>query len=159
MFLSVIQFPHLSGIVVPGAMWPYTPGKGKYGCYLHNKWKGAKRKGTHTVSLQREKSIYVSSAINAYQAIDILLKNLKKEKAADKIESNEGYYLAGGLSLNTSGITVRDIESVVTWRWDYGIEKGLFDIIIQKLFSGRKKNVYGSNLQNERFLFWKNAGS
>ena len=75
-----------------------------------------------------------------------MLKNLKKQKAAGKIESNEGYHLASGLSLNTSGITARDIESVVTWRWDYGIKKDLFDIIIQKLFSGRKKNVYSSNL-------------
>ena len=55
-------------------------------------------------------------------------------------------HLAGGRSLNTSGITGRDMESVVTWRWDYGIKKGLSDIIIQKLFSGRKKNVYSSNL-------------
>ena len=89
---------------------------------LLNRWP-AKRaqevKGTHTVSLEREKSIYVSSALNAYQAIDILLKNLIKKKAADKTESNEGYYLAGGLSHNVSGITVRVMESVVTWRWNY----------------------------------------
>mgnify|MGYP006314523801 FL=1 len=76
-------------------------------------------KGTHTVSPEREKSIYVSSALNAYQAIDLLLEILKKQKAADKTESNEGYYLAGGLSHNISGITVRVIESVVTWRWNY----------------------------------------
>ena len=89
---------------------------------LLNRWP-AKRaqevKGTHTVSPEREKSIYVSSALNAYQAIDILLKILKKQKAADKTESNEGYYLAGGLSHNMSGITVRVIESIVTWRWNY----------------------------------------
>ena len=89
---------------------------------LLNRWP-AKRaqevKGTHTVSLEREKSIYVSSALNAYQTIDILLKNLIKKKAADKTASNEGYYLAGGLSHNVSGITVRVIESVVTWRWNY----------------------------------------
>ena len=64
-------------------------------------------------------AIYVSSALNAYQAIDLLLEILKKQKAADKTESNEGYYLAGGLSHNISGITVRVIESVVTWRWNY----------------------------------------
>ena len=50
---------------------------------LLNRWP-AKRaqevKGTHTVSLEREKSIYVSSALNAYQTIDILLKNLIKKK-------------------------------------------------------------------------------
>ena len=37
-------------------------------------------KGTHTVSPEREKSKYVSSALNAYQAIDILLLSLKKAK-------------------------------------------------------------------------------
>ena len=93
-----------------------------YSMGLLNRWpakRAQKVKGTHTVSLEREKSIYVSSALNAYQAIDILLKNLIKQKAADKTESNEGYYLAGGLSHNVSGITVRVIESVVTWRWNY----------------------------------------
>ena len=43
------------------------------------------------------------------------------QKAADKTESNEGYYLAGGLSHNISGITVRVVESVVTWRWNYAV--------------------------------------
>ena len=50
---------------------------------LLNRWpakRAQKVKGTHTVSLEREKSIYVSSALNAYQAIDILLKNLKSKK-------------------------------------------------------------------------------
>lgn len=78
-------------------------------------------KGTHTISLDREKSIFVSSALNAYQAIDILMEILKMQKAADKTASNEGYYLAGGLSHNISGITVRVIESVVTWRWNYAV--------------------------------------
>ena len=32
-----------------------------------------KVKGTHTVPFKRKKAIFVSSALNAYQAIDILL--------------------------------------------------------------------------------------
>ena len=50
-----------------------------------NRWpakRAQKVKGTHTVSLKREKSIFVSSALNAYQAIDILLlKSLEKAKS------------------------------------------------------------------------------
>ena len=79
-----------------------------------------KVKGTHTVSLKREKSIFVSSALNAYQAIDILLLEVgKKQKAADKTDSSYGIYLAGGLS-RMSGLTIRSGQSVGP---GYGITK------------------------------------
>ena len=91
--------------------------------YGLNRWpakRAQKVKGTHTVSLKREKSIFVSSALNAYQAIDILLLEVgKKQKAADKTDSSYGIYLAGGLS-RMSGLTIRSGQSVGP---GYGITK------------------------------------
>ena len=67
-----------------------------------------KVKGTHTVSPRREKSISVSSALNACQAFDISFESLiGKQKATDKAESSGGLHLAGSLSCNVSGVTIR----------------------------------------------------
>lgn len=50
----------------------------------------------------------VSSALNACQAFDISFVSLiEKQKATDKAEPNYGLHLAGGLSCNVSGITIR----------------------------------------------------
>ena len=72
------------------------------------------------ISQNEIKAIFVSSALNAYQAIDILLLEVcKKQKAADKTDSSHGIYLAGGLS-RMSGLTIRSGQSVGP---GYGITK------------------------------------
>ena len=70
---------------------------------------------------------YVSSALNAYQAFDIVFVspgNSGKEKETPGRKESQskryGYpFRAGGLSCNISGLTFRFIFSVLTWRRTY----------------------------------------
>ncbi|MCR4723109.1 MAG: hypothetical protein K5629_04975, partial [Eubacteriales bacterium] len=68
---------------------------------------------------------YVSSALNAYQAFDILFVCIRRGiRAKEKDPRQEGVpfkrygypFRAGGLSCNISGLTFRFIFSVLTWR-------------------------------------------
>ena len=71
---------------------------------------------------------YVSSALNAYQAFDILFVCIRRGiRAKEKDPRQEGVpfkrygypFRAGGLSCNISGLTFRFILSVLTWRRTY----------------------------------------
>ncbi len=77
--------------------------------------KAQKVKGTHTTtSKQRKQSVFVSSALNAYQAFDINSESLAGEIKNHRQGSalNIERCLAGGLSCNMFGITNRKIQGM-----------------------------------------------
>ena len=75
---------------------------------LLNRWpakRAQKVKGTHTVSLKKEKSIFVSSALNAYQASNIyFLENKKGGHRQDRLLPLGGIHPADAL-LRTLTVT------------------------------------------------------